>query len=244
LEWDSTLAEAHSALAAVYRDYDWDWAASEREFRQAIALNPADSMAHQWYAELLSEVLGRHDEAIAEIKRAQELDLLSPITNTILGRTLLFAGQVDAAVLQLQTTVDVNPTFAHAHFMLGNAYLEKGLVDKAVKEFSAASTLAPDMPRYASALAYSYARRGDRKQARDLLGKLAAQSAVGHSLWFDRAVIYTGLGERDIALAYLERARADHDPRLRWLPMEPFFESLRSDPRFKNLEDRLSLTAS
>lgn len=241
LKLDSTLSEAHCGLAAVLRDYDWDWAASEREFRYALELNPADAMAHQWYAELLSEVLGRHDEAIAESKRAQELDLLSPITNTILGRTLLFAGRNDAAIQQLRTTVEMEPDFAHAHFILGNAYLQQGSVDQALQEFRSASALAPEMSRYVAALAYSYARQGNRNQARDLLKTLFGRSASAYPNWLDKAIVYAGLKEPDAAFACLERAYAQHDPKLRWLRMEPFFETLRSDPRFRELQGRIGL---
>jgi len=241
LELDGTVAEGHSGLGAVLRDYDWDWIAAERESRRAIELNAADSTAHQWYAELLSEVLGRHEEALTEIKRAHELDMLSPIINTVAGRTLLFAGRREAAVQRLRIVLELDPNFPPAHFMLGNAYLGQNALDKAVQQFRTALTLAPQTSHYAAALANAYARQGNPNAARDLLKKLAVQSPRSYQPWFDRAAVYAGLGDADQAFACLDKAYAQHDHKLRWLRMEPLFENLHSDRRFRDLEYRLGL---
>jgi TolB-like protein/DNA-binding winged helix-turn-helix (wHTH) protein/Flp pilus assembly protein TadD len=240
LQLDETLAEAHNALAAV-DDYEWDWPGAEREFRRAIELNPGDATSHQWYAELSSEVLGQHEEAIAEIKKAQSLDLLSPIINTIAGRILLFAGRRDEAIQQLRSTLEMNPNFAPVHFVLGNAYLQEGLTQEAVQEFQAATALSPSRTRYTGALACAYGRAGRSSEARKLLNRLIVLSKSGYVSSVDIAWVYAGLGEKDEAFASLEKAYDEHDPKLRWLKTEPIFEGLRSDPRFQNLIRRVGL---
>ena len=145
LEIDDTLAEAHAALALVHLRYDWDWSATEREIKRAIALNPNYATTYHWYADYLV-VMGRLDEAIAQIKRAQELDPLSLIINTVVGLRLYHARQYDQAIEQCQKTLEMDPNFAQAHFALGEAYEQKAKYEEAIAALQKATTSFPHQP--------------------------------------------------------------------------------------------------
>jgi len=239
LELDDTLAEAHTSLGAIRADSEWDWRGAEQEFQQAIELNPSYATAHQWYAELLSQQ-GRHDEAIAEIQRAQKLDPLSLVINAIAGRILLFAGKVDPAIEQLQKTLEIDPNFSLANYDLGKAYLQKGMTVQAIAEFQKSVNLFRVSERDA-ALGYAYARAGKHAEARNVLETYSRQSQRAYVSWYGIAFIYAGLGEKDEAIACLQKAYAQHDVRLRDIKVEPLFESLRLDPRFVHLVRSVSL---
>jgi serine/threonine-protein kinase len=243
LELDDTLGEAHNALAAVKANYDWDWPGAEREYKRAIELNPGYATAHQWYSEMLSW-LGRHEEALAEIKRAQQLDPLSLIINTVSGRVLLLAGQNDLAIEQLRKTLEMDPNFAFAHYILGAAYLRKGAFAEAIAEFQGATTLSPNITGYKAGLGYAYGRAGKSAEARKLLSELEELSRRRYVSWLDFEAIYAGLGEKDQAFAFLEKAYEQRDYRLvtglvymKVTVPDPW----RSDPRFQDLLRRVGL---
>ena len=242
LELDDSLAEAHNALAAVKTDYDWDWSGAEREFRRAIALNPGYATAHQWYAELLSQ-LGRHQEALAEIKQAQQLDPFSLIINAVHGDVLRCAGQYDLAVQQLRNTLEIDPNFAHAHFHLGMTYLRKEAFAEAILEFQRAATLSPNVADYKGALGYAYARAGNRAEARKVLDELEAPSTRTYISWFYIAAVYAGLDEKDQAFASLDKAYEQREQSLAVMKREPMLDPLHSDPRFDGLLHRMGLDA-
>jgi len=239
LQLDETLAEAHTSLAAVKLDSEWDWRGAEQELLRAIDLNPNYVTAHQWYGELLSQE-SRHDEAIVEVNSAIELDPLSPIVNSMAGRTFLFAGLNDRAIEQLQKTLEIDPDFSVAHYDLGKAYLRKGNVSDAIAEFKKAATLLP-LSEEKAALGYAYTRAGRRAEANRLLQTCLNQSSSGYVSWYGVTFIYVGLGERDEAFESLEKAYQQHDSRLRDIQQEPLFENLRSDQRFSRLVHRVGL---
>jgi TolB-like protein/Tfp pilus assembly protein PilF len=240
LELDDTLGEAHNALAEMKEDYDWDWPGAEREFRRAIELNPGYATAHQWYGGLLSE-LGRHEEALAEIKRAQQLDPLSLIINTDHGRVLLYAGQDDLGIEQLRKTLEMDPNFAPAHYHLGFAHLRKGAFADAIAEFQRATTLSPNITFYKAGLGYAYARADKSAEARKLLSELEDLSRRRYVSWCDIAIIYAGLGEKDQAFTFLEKAYEQRDRGFVYMKVAPYLETLRSDPRFQDLLRRVGL---
>ncbi len=240
LELDDSLAEAHNALAAVKVDYDWDWPGAEREFRRAIELNPGYATAHQWYAELLSQI-GRHEEALAEIKLAEQLDPFSLIINVVHGDALRCAGQNDMSIEQLQKALEIDPNFAHAHFHLGMSYLRKEAFADAIAEFQKAVSLSPNVTDYKGGLGYSYAVAGERSEARKLMEELKARSKQSYVPWFYIAGIYAGLGEQDQAIADLEKAYEQHEQGLAVMNREPMFDPLRSDARFQELLRRMNL---
>ena len=137
LEIDDTLPEAHTSLAWVKTQYDWDWAGAERKFKQAIALNPDYTPAHYWYALFLS-AMGRHDEAIAQAGHAHEIEPLSLLPNTVLGWTLYFARQYSEAAQQWRRTVEMEPNFSWVRWLLGSAYEQMGMHSESLAELNAA----------------------------------------------------------------------------------------------------------
>jgi TolB-like protein/DNA-binding winged helix-turn-helix (wHTH) protein/Tfp pilus assembly protein PilF len=239
LELDESLAEAHTSLAAVKVDFEWDWRGAERELRRAMDLNPNYATAHQWYAELLSQE-GRHTEALAEIQRAIELDPLSLIVNAISGRVFLYAGMNERAIEQLRKTLEIDPNFGVATYDLGRAYLKAGDLSNALAEFQKAVVLIPE-PDEMGALGYTYVRIGRHAEAHRLLQDCLRQSRSGYVSWYGVTFLYEALGKKDQAFASLGRAYELHDVRLRDVKQEPLLESLRSDVRFSELVHRIGL---
>ncbi len=240
IELDETLAEAHTSLAALKQDYDWDWAGGDEEYRRAMELNPGYATAHQWYSEALCD-RGRIEECLAEIKRAQELDPLSLIINSVLGRFLLQAGSTEAAIAQLKKTLELDPNFAYAHLALGWAYLRKQMLAEAIAESQKATSLEPSVTWYLAALGYLYARAGGTAEARKVLSELQDQSKHKFVSWYEIAYVYAGLGEKEQAFACLEKAFAQHDAKLTELKTAVAFDDMHSDPRFQNLLRRVGL---
>jgi eukaryotic-like serine/threonine-protein kinase len=240
LELDDTLAEAYAALILVRLRYDWDWLAAEKEIKRAVELNPNYSMTHQLYADYL-RVMGRPDEAIAEIKRAQELEPLSLNTNAVVGVHLYFARQYDQAIEQCQKTLDLDQNFAPAHLFLGWAYVQKARYEEAIAAVKKATSLSPSEPRSVSALGYAYAMSGQAGEAMNILDQLKELSRRRYISPHDRAIIYAGLGEKEQAFAWLDKAYADRSWPLPLLKVDPRFDSLRSDPRFADLVRRIGL---
>lgn len=237
LEIDGTLAEAHFSLAVISRDYELDWPEAERHYRRAIELNPNSAPAHHWYSFGLS-LMGRFDEAFREAKRAQEIDPLSLPINANVGVIFSMARQYDQAIEQYQKTIEMDPNFYFTHFLLGLVYVQKGMHDEAVSELQKARTLS-DYPDTIALLGYTYAVSGKKKEALKLLDELSRRRYVQP---FAKAMIYTGLGDKDRALEWWEKAYEDRDWHVWVLKEVSFFEPLRSEPRFQDLLRRLGFT--
>jgi tetratricopeptide (TPR) repeat protein len=241
LEIDDKLAEAHNALAMVNRDYEWDWEMAEREFQKAIELNPNYPTAHQWYAEFLV-VMGRFDEAIAEIKRAQELDPLSPVMKTIGGMVYHNARKFDLGIEQCQKVLDINPRFMLARLFLGLNLMSKGLPEEAIPEFQKALDLSEGQYKSAQAfLGYAYAVTDKKSEAREILKLLQKSSSDQSENPFYIAFIYTGLGETDRAMEWLERGFKEKHWQMMFLKVYPQFDSYRTDPWFQALLKKMNL---
>ena len=240
LELDEGLAEAHTSLALALENHDWDWSAAEREFNRAIELNPGYATAHQWYAQYLSAHL-RHDEAMAEMSKAHQLDPFSLTINTGLGMVLAEGGREDLAIERLRKTVEMDANFSYVHFQFGRTYLRKMDFVEAIAEFQKARALSPSMSRYASALGHAYARAGRRSDAHQILEELQPSSDGLRAAWTDIAIIHAGLGQSDQAFAALEKAHAHREWRLVRMKVEPMFDPVRADPRFGNLLHRIGL---
>ncbi|HZQ50725.1 MAG TPA: winged helix-turn-helix domain-containing protein [Bryobacteraceae bacterium] len=238
LALDDSLAEAHTSLAFVTLYYDRDWAGAEQEFRRAIDLNPNYANGHHWYAEFLS-LVGRHKEAIAESERARELDPLSTIINTWVGSRYFFARHYDEAIEQYRNAVEMDPSFVPVHLVLGHAFEQKHLYAEAIAELERAVTLSGGSPVYRASLAHAYGVSGRRDEARKLFDDLRNLSKRRHVSSYDLALAALGVGAIDQSFSLLARAVDERSPRVAFLTVDPRFDGLRSDARFKALMVRI-----
>ena len=237
LEIDRSLAEAHAALGFVLLYYDWDWSAAESEFKRAIELKPSYAVGHQWYAEYLA-AMGRHEEAIAEIRRAQELDPVSPLMDAMGGWLFYRARRYDQAIEQCHKAIELDPDFALAHDALSYVYVEKGIYEEAVTEGQKAARLYGKGPGLE--LAFIYAVAGRRSEALKILGRIGEQTNRGEIRPWRMAPIYIGLGEKQRALDWLEKGYEERDPDMVFMKVDPPLDPLSSDPRFQDLLRRMN----
>jgi tetratricopeptide (TPR) repeat protein len=240
LEIDDQLAEPHASLAWGKFAFDWDWSGAEREFKRAIELNPSYATSHRWFANCLTQQ-GRHEEALAEAKRAQQLDPLSLVSSAGFASTLYHARHYDQAIEQERKILELDDLFAPAHWLLGLAFEQKAKFEEAIAEFQKATTLDAYPIFYPAALAHAYGVAGQRGEARAVLAKLANLSKTRDIAWYEIAVVYAGLGEKDKTLAMLETAYKRRDSHLNGLKVDPRLDTLRSDPRFQDLLRRMGL---
>ena len=239
LKIDPRIAEAHTAMALILENYDWDWGQAEREYRRAIELNPNYPTAREWYAEL-QMWQGRFDEALRESAKAQQLDPLSLIVAADRGAILYYSRQYDPAIEQLQSVLRRDPNFERAIGIIICAYVEKGMFGKALAEANVMRRSYGDGPWYWSNLAYVYGRAGQTEQARHELEKLKNLSQHGQLSPEFMIWAHLGTGEKEEALADLESAYDEHY-NLTNLKVEPALDPLRSDPRFQDLLRRINL---
>jgi len=239
IDLDNTLGEAHTSLAFALSSFDWDWPSAENEFRRALELNPGYATAHHWYAWQLS-ILGRHGEAIAEMKEAKSLDPLSLIIHAELAELLLIAHLYDESMQQSRETIEMDPDFALAHNQLAEVYLQEQMHDDAITEFQKAVQLSGGSPICTANLARAYASAHRTADAEQLLTGLKERSTPAYSNAAEIALVYAALGEKTQAMAWLERGFTE-----RFNPsvlLRPGFDSLRADPRFRDLLRRVGLT--
>jgi tetratricopeptide (TPR) repeat protein len=239
LEIDDQLAEAHTSLARVRADYDWDWSAAEQEFKRALKLNPNYATAHHWYA-LHLMAMGRFEEAAAEIKQAQQLDPLSLSINASAGLPFYWSRRYDEAIEEFRRTLELDLSFPLAHLLLGQAYAQKGMFDEAIVELSKARQL-DGTPRARAILGYTLAVAGRRDEAAGILSELEELASQEYISPYFRVLIYTALGQQDQALEWLEKAYEERSEWLVWLKVDPKLDRLRSDPRFTDLVRRVGL---
>lgn len=244
LQMDDARSESHASLAYIELIYDWDWAKSEQDFKQAIQLNPNYAQAHHWYAIYLAS-RGRHEESIAEIKKSQELDPLSLINNTNVGWMLYYARRYDEAAEQLRRVLELDQNFFVAHWELGLAYEQKGMHPEAQTEFEKASALSRGNPVVEAALAHSYARAGKRDKALRILAQLKMKEPAERGyLAFQIAEIYAGLQQKEEALNWLGKAYAERSAWMAYIKVEPELDVLRDEPRFQELLRRVGVPNS
>jgi len=241
IELDDALAEPHASLAFIAETYEWDWPAAEREYKQALELNPGYAQAHNWYGGYLTYI-GRFNEGVAEAMRARELDPLSlPLNNALAGR-LLAAGRYDEALRQVQTTLELDEHFAPAHQTLGWVYLRGGKQDDAIREFQNALELAGAADTDIQLdLGFAYAVSGHPGEARRILANLQRLHQQGIVPAASLAALHGALGESNEAFVWLEKAYRERDPQLTYLKAGRRFEPLREDPRFGQLVRRVGL---
>jgi len=240
-ELDDALAEPHASLAFIAETYEWDWPGAEREYKQALELNPGYAQAHNWYGGYLTYT-GRFNEGVAEAMRARELDPLSlPLNNALAGR-LLAAGRYDEALRQVQTTLELDEHFAPAHQTLGWVYLHGGKQDEAIREFQNALELAGAADTDIQLdLGFAYAVSGRPAEARRILANLQQLHQQGIVPAASLATLHGALGESNEAFVWLEKAYQERDPQLTYLKAGRRFEPLREDPRFAQFVRRVGL---
>ena len=237
LELDERLAEAHLAVALLKTDA-WEWAAAEREYQRAIELNPNLSTVHRQYSLHLT-LMGRHDQAIAEIKSAREMDPLSPIVNANLGNRLYFARQYDQAIEVLKKMLELDQNFGFTHLNLGYAYSAKGMYPQAIEEFQKSMSIDGENTSDQIFMGYALAQSGKRREAQAILEKL--KKTTEYVSPAELAVLYIGLGDKEGAIASLEKAYAARDLQLEFLKVDQHYDSLHTDPRFQDLMRRVGL---
>jgi adenylate cyclase len=241
LELDDSLAEAEVALGWVSFTHDWDWSAAEKHFERARALNPTSpATQHHWHSIYLG-ALGRSDEALAEAKRALDLDPVSPLINHNLAAQLYLARRFDQAIEQCRKTMELDPSFSLTHSLLGRLYLAKGMYREALAESENYLALSPRNPAALAALADAHARSGERNQALRVFEELKELSNQRHVPSYYFAIVYVGLNDKDEAFAWLEKAYEERDGSLPMLKVNPSLDPLRSDPRFADLVRRVGL---
>jgi eukaryotic-like serine/threonine-protein kinase len=237
LELNPDLSEAYSTLAMVSLYYDWDWRAAESHLNRAIQLNPDDAEAHNRYAVELVWV-ERFDEAVREILRARELDPLSRRMNMNVGWVLHFARQYDQSIQELNRAVALDPNFFQTHQTLGWSYVQTGTYDQAIAEYKRALELGGSS-QVETDLAHAYAVSGRTREANALLRQIIDRTAGDYVSPFDVAIVYVGLGDRDQAFAWLEKAYQERTRPMLSLKVNPRLDPLRSDPRFVALVRRM-----
>ncbi len=241
VQLDDSLAEAHTSLALVAENYDWDWQAADKEFRRAIQLDPNYATAHHWYAECLA-FQSRFDEALTEIERARQLDPLSLIIAADRGAILYFSRQYDRAIEQFRSVLDVQPDAPRAHLVLF-AYAQKGQFADALRAIEQWRRVT-DGPWIWATEAYIYGRAGHPAQARHALQKVEQANRSWHLDTVPMfATAYAGMSANDEALVWLQKAYSEHsNATLNAIKVDPIYDPLRGDPRFQDLIRRVGLS--
>jgi serine/threonine protein kinase/Tfp pilus assembly protein PilF len=241
LEIDDSLAEAHDSLAYARFFCDWDWSAAEKEYKRALELNPNRPLAHHHYSAHLA-AMGRFDEAIAEAKRAVELEPLSALHGTNLGWVLYHSRQHHKAIEVLRDLLQFQPDYGQARTCLGLVYQQTGMYEEAAAETEKGVELSKGLPLALGAVAYTYGAWGKPDKAQEVIENLKGLSDHTYVTPFAVAFSYIGLGEKDQAFEWLEKSIEERSPGLAWLKVWPAFDSLRSDARFQSLLRRMGLS--
>jgi len=244
LEIDDRLDEAHSALARYRFYYEWNWTAAEREFLRAIELNPDNAEIHHQYGAFLA-AMGRVEEALSEGDRALELDPLSLLVNLQVGWVYLFSGRLDEVIQLTRKMLEMEPNFHGAYLQMGLALGAKGMYEEAIEVYRKALALG-SYEMALSGVGFNCARLGKRDEAYEIIDRLLETRAKRHIAAFNIARVYAGLGETDETIEWLEKAFAERNGELVFLNTKTgtgdvFKQTLRGDPRFTHLQQRMNL---
>ena len=240
LELDDTLAEAHTALAMILFKYERNTSKSDQEFQRAIELNPNYATAHQWYAGGNLVATGRFDQAIAEGRRAVELDPLSLIANVELSAVYGYARQNDLAIAQLNKIIEMDPNWYLAHMVLCQTYSYNGQYSQAIAECEKAKGLNDD-PAVLSYLSRAYSLAGKREDGMKVVAQMHEIAKQRYVPAYGFGFAYAALGDKEQAFQWLERSFQDRGWEISYLKVDPAMDSLRSDPRFNELVRRVGL---
>jgi tetratricopeptide (TPR) repeat protein len=244
LQIDDSLAEAHASLGQIELN-SWNFSEAEREYKRAIELNPNYATAHQWYNYYLRLVRGRFDEAMSEIRLAQQLDPLSPIITYGVALTHLMKGELDEAIEAAKNIQEIDPNFLGPHYVLGAAYRRQGRYGEAIAEMEKALELSGRRSSDLAELGQCYAIVGDKARARAILKEIEEKYNRGEALGQNLAAMHAALGDKEQAFAYLEK---DFQARSGFLSIiayasdkEILRDKLSSDPRWDDLLRRIGL---
>lgn len=240
LDLDSDLADAHTTLGDIQFYGDWDWIGAENEFKRAIDLNPSRAEAHGMYSVFLS-AMGRTDEAIGEIRSAQELDPLASEPRMIAGRIFYYARQYDLAIEECRRALDVDRSSIAAHDCLAEAYLGKGAYEQAISEFRLVAAASSNDPVRLAGLGRAYALAGRLVESKGILAQLGKASKAHYVPPYFFSMIHAALGDRNQAFSWLETAHNEHDSYLARVRVDPAMDPLRSDQRFAKLLQSMRL---
>jgi tetratricopeptide (TPR) repeat protein len=231
---DDSLPDGHAVLGAGYLWYEFKWTEAEKEIQRALQLNPKSWRARELNASLLVS-LGRFDDAIAQARLLTQSDPLSARYADTLGRTLFFAKRYDEAVDVFQNSLRLDPTIWETYSLLGQAYLKKQSFPDAIAQFKKARELEDTISEPLAFLGRAYALAGNKAEAQKLLQELEARSTQRHVSRYLLAIVNDALGNRDKAMALLEKAAEDHSFHMSTAAAAPELEALRSDPKFQKL---------
>ena len=244
LELDPMLGEAHAALAYAEWFYDWDWPTAEREFKAAIELNPNSAVSHHRYSECLLTRI-RFEEGISELKRAQELDPISTQTLGGIGHAYLVMRRFDESIPHFQKTLDLYPNAAFIRAQLAWSYAMKGMYAQALAEYDRIAepdkAVAAENQLVADGLGWVYAVAGRRADALKIAKEVEELSSHSYVDFYQLATIYAGLGEKDEAFRMLEKGYEERSVGMLYLAIDPFWDPIRSDPRYADLLRRIGL---
>ena len=238
---DENSAEAHTSLAHAKCTQDWDWAGAEREFRRAIALDPRYPTARHWYAMSCLAPLGRVDEALTEIRVAQELDPISSIIARDVARIHFYRQDFETALEQCDHAIELNPHFTPAYWMLGVVQEQRGDFDESTAAFQRAIQLSPQSPLMQAALGRTLALFGKRREASQILTELRGLAAKRYVSPFEIASLHFALDEEEQGFDWLSKAFQDRCFELICIKVDPRMSSLWGNPRFQNLFQQLGL---
>jgi len=237
---DSTLAEAHEVLGSVKLYSDWDFPAAEREFKQAIGLNPNASQVHTNFS-CYYKALKRYPEEIAEARHGQELDPLSAFANMELGEAFYQSRRYDESIEQIKKALELDPQFFVSYHVRARAYEQKKMYAESVADCQEWLKIFPDDPSALATLAHVYATMGKRREAEGIIGKLLVFSKQRYFSPYWIAVAYAGTGDNDQAFRYLEKALEDRYFLMIWINSDPRLDNLRPDQRFADLVRRIGV---
>jgi TolB-like protein/DNA-binding winged helix-turn-helix (wHTH) protein len=238
IEIDATTADAHVVLAEIAKGHDWDWAAAESEYKRALELNPSSSVIHSMYADYLS-MMQRHDEAIVELRRSHELDPVSIVNEAFFGFLYYRARRYDEAIAVCRKALELVPDYPNANWFMALALEKRGRLPEAIASLQSAVNHSR-APLFKALLGHAYGLAGERAKALSILEEIKLLSKQQYVSPMDFAIVYTGLGDREMTFQWLETAYSERVMRIQELN-EPHFDSLRGDPRYENLLRRIGI---
>ena len=240
LRLDPRLAEAHTSLAAVLWLYDWQWEETEKEFKSSLNLCPTYPTANHWYAESVM-TMGQHEEALARMKKSQDLDPLSLIINVAVAWAFYIGRRYDEAHEQLRRTLELDQNYPVTHWILSLVLRKTGRYNLAAAEGEKAVKLSGGSPIMAAALAHTLGKAGRTAHAGKILDDLTELATRKYVAPYFLAGVHIGLGEHDLAIEHLEKAYEEHSHWLIYLHIDPSVDDLRDDARFQDLLRRVGL---